>query len=119
MVSRILDYLRTRPEIDTNRIAVHGVSWGGYWATKLAIVERPRLKGASAQSPPIDAFFQRDFLMHSLLGNREYLFDQVPALMSIVEGANNLEDLAAILPKMSLVKQGLLGKPMSPMLVIG
>ena len=119
MFSRILDYLKMRPEIDSKRIAVHGVSWGAYWATKLAIVERARLKGASAQSPPIDAFFQRDFLMNSLLGNREYLFDQVPALMSIVEGASNLEDLAAILPRMSLVKQGLLGRPMTPMLVIG
>jgi hypothetical protein len=119
MFSRILDYLKTRPEIDTNRIAIHGVSWGAYWATKLAIVERARLKGASAQSPPIDTFFQKDFLMNSLVGNREYLFDQVPALMSVVGGASTLEDLATILPRMSLVKQGLLGKPMSPMLVIG
>ena len=119
MFSRVLDYLKTRPEIDTHRIAVHGVSWGAYWAAKLAIVEHARLKGASAQSPPIDAFFQRDFLMNSLVGNREYLFDQVPALMSIVKGANTLDDLATILPRMSLVKQGLLGKPMSPMLVIG
>jgi esterase FrsA len=119
MFSRVLDYLQTRPEIDKNRIAVHGVSWGAYWATKLAIVEHARLRGASAQSPPVDVFFQRDFLMNSLLGNREYLFDQVPALMSIVEGTNTVEDLATILPRLSLVKQGLLGKPMSPMLVIG
>ena len=57
--------------------------------------------------------------MHSLLGNREYLFDQVPALMSIVEGARTIEDMAEIFPTLSLVKQGLLGQPMAPMLVIG
>jgi len=119
MLSRVIDYAQTRPEIDKTRIAVHGVSWGAYWATKLAIVERDRLRGASAQSPPVDTFFQEDFLRNSLLGNKEYLFDQVPALMSILEGVTNLDEMAALFAKMSLVKQGLLGKPMAPMLVIG
>jgi esterase FrsA len=118
VLSRVIDYVQTRPEVDKNRLAVHGVSWGAYWAAKLAIVERARLRGASAQSPPVDTFFQKDFLMNSLLGNREYLFDQVPALMSIFDGVKTLDDLAASLAKMSLIKQGLLGKPTTPMLVI-
>jgi len=119
MLSRVIDYAQSRPEIDKNRIAIHGVSWGAYWATKLAIVERARLKGTSAQSPPVDGFFQKDFLLHSLLGNREYLFDQVPALMAIFDNVTSIDQLAEIFPKMSLVRQGLLGKPMAPMLVIG
>jgi hypothetical protein len=118
MLSRVIDYAQSRPEIDKNRIALHGVSWGAYWATKMAIVERTRLRGASAQSPPVDAFFQKDFLLNHLLGNREYLFDQVPALMNILEGVHTLDEMAEYLPKMSLVHQGLLGKPMAPMLVI-
>jgi len=118
MLSRVIDYLQTRPEVDKSRLAVHGVSWGAYWATKLAIVERARLRGTSAQSPPIDTFFQKDFLMNSLLGNREYLFDQVPALMNIFDGVKTVDELVPALAKMSLVKQGLLGKPMAPMLVI-
>jgi esterase FrsA len=117
-LSKVLDYAQSRPEIDKNRIALHGVSWGAYWATKMAIVERARLRGASAQSPPVDAFFQKDFLMNHLLGNREYLFDQVPALMNILEGVHTLDEMGEYLPKMSLVHQGLLGKPMAPMLVI-
>ncbi len=118
MLSKVIDYAQSRPEIDKNRIALHGVSWGGYWATKMAIVERSRLRGASAQSPPVDMFFQKDFLMNHLLGNREYLFDQVPALMNILEGVHSLNEMGDYLPKMSLVHQGLLGKPMAPMLVI-
>jgi pimeloyl-ACP methyl ester carboxylesterase len=118
MLSRVLDYIATRPEIDTTRVAMHGVSWGAYWATKMAIVERARLRGASAQSPPVDKFFQRDFLMSNLLGNREYLFDQVPALMAIFENVHTVDELAATLAKMSLIKQGLLGKPMAPMLIL-
>jgi esterase FrsA len=118
MLSRVIDYLQTRPEVDKNRIAVHGVSWGAYWATKLAIIERVRLRGAGAQSPPVDKFFQKDFLLNSLLGNREYLFDQVPALMNIFEGVKTIDDLAAALSRMSLVNQKLLGKPTTPMLIL-
>ncbi|MGB9073349.1 MAG: alpha/beta hydrolase [Terriglobales bacterium] len=118
MLSRVLDYVATRPEIDKTRVAVHGVSWGAYWATKMAIVEHARLKGCSAQSPPTDRFFQKEFLMNSLQGNREYLFDQVPALMAILDNVKTLDQMAEFLPKMSLVKQGLLGKPMAPMLIL-
>src|ERR1700746_150484 len=118
MLSKVIDYAQSRPEIEKNRIALHGVSWGAYWSPKMAIVERTRLRGASAQSPPVDEFFQKDFLMNHLLGNREYLFDQVPALMNILEGVHSLDEMAEYLPKMSLVAQDLLGKPMAPMLVI-
>jgi len=118
MLSKVIDYAQSRPEIDKNRIAFHGVSWGAYWATKMAIVERARLRGCSAQSPPVDKFFQKDFLMNSLLGNREYLFDQVPALMNILEGVHTLDEMGDTLPKISLVRQGLLGKPMAPMLIL-
>jgi len=118
VLSRVLDYIATRPEIDKNRVAMHGVSWGAYWATKMAIVERARLKGASAQSPPTDRFFQKEFLMNDLLGNREYLFDQVPALMAIFDNVKTVDEMAEVLPKMSLVKQGLLGKPTAPMLIL-
>jgi len=118
MLSKVIDYAQSRPEIDKTRIAIHGVSWGAYWATKMAIVERARLRGCSAQSPPVDHFFQKEFLMNNLLGNREYLFDQVPALMNILEGVHTIDEMGEFLPKISLVHQGLLGKPMAPMLVI-
>jgi esterase FrsA len=119
MLSRVIDYVQTRPEIDKTRVAMHGVSWGAYWGTKLSIVEHDRLKAVSVQSPPVDRFFQVDFLTNSLLGNKEYLFDQVPAMMSIFEGVSTLDDLKVMFPKMSLVAEGLLGKPTTPMLVIG
>ena len=62
VLSKVIDYAQSRPEIDKNRIAIHGVSWGAYWATKMAIIERARLRGSSAQSPPMDKFFQKDFI---------------------------------------------------------
>jgi dipeptidyl aminopeptidase/acylaminoacyl peptidase len=115
--SRVLDYLATRPEIDKNRILVHGQSFGAYWAAKLAHTEAQRLAGAVAQSPPIHRTFQPDFF-RSRMYTREYLFDYVPASL-FVYGMTSADDLIAFLPKMSLQAQGLLGKPTAPILVVG
>src|ERR1700686_3979905 len=118
MFSRVIDYLQTRSEVDKSRIGMDGQSFGAYWATKLAIIEHARLKGVVAQSPLADATFQKDFLVNKTLGNREYLFGLVPALMSIYEGAKTVDDLAIIFPTISLVSQGFIEKPTAPMLII-
>lgn len=118
MFSKVIDYLQTRPEVDKTRIGVDGQSFGAYWATKLSILEQARLKAVVAQSPPVDATFQKDFFLQKTLGNREYLFGLGPALMSIFENANSLDELADYFPKMSLVTQHLIGKPTTSMLII-
>ncbi len=118
MLSKVLDYLATRPEVDKSRIGMHGVSWGAYWGTKMAIVEKSRLKAVSVQSPPVDLFFKKDFVMNSLLGNREYLFDQIPAMMSIFNNVTTLDQVVDQFAQMSLVNQHLLGKPTTSMLIL-
>ena len=115
--SRVLDYLATRPEIDKNRILVHGQSFGAYWAAKLAHTEAKRLLGAVTQSPPTHRTFQSDFF-RSRMYTREYLFDLLPASL-FVYGLKSADELIAFLPKMSLQAQDLLGKPAAPMLVVG
>ncbi len=119
MFSAVLDYLQTRPEIDHARIVAHGVSFGGYWATKLAFTEHGRLLGVVAQSPPVDGALQASFLRINLLGNGEYLFDVVPAFLKVVEGAETVDKLADEFPKLSLKAQGLIGRPTGPMLIVG
>ena len=118
MFSRVIDYVLTRSEVDKSRIAVDGQSFGAYWATKLSILEHARLKAVVAQSPPVHASFQPEFMSTRLFGNREYLFGLAPAFMTIYEGVKNVDDLIATFPKMSLVTQNLLGKPTTPMLII-
>ncbi len=118
VLSRVIDYLVERRDVDRTRIVMHGVSFGGYWGAKLAIVEKDRLRAVVVQSPPVHGFFQPDFVRNALLGNREYLFDIVPAFLSVVEGVETAGDLVREFPKLSLVAQGLLGKPTSSMLVI-
>jgi esterase FrsA len=118
MLLAVLDYLGTRPEVDKTRIAMHGVSWGAYWGTKMAIVAKDRLRGVSVQSPPTDLFFQKEFVLNSLQGNREYLFDQIPAMMAIFDNVTTVDQVVEIFEKMSLVNQHLLGKPTAPMLIL-
>jgi esterase FrsA len=117
MYSRVLDYLATRPEIDKNRILVHGQSFGAYWAAKLAHTEAKRLAGAVTQSPPIHRTFQPDFFRGRIY-TREYLFDLLPASL-YVYGLQTTDELLAFLPKMSLQAQALLGGPAAPIFVVG
>ena len=118
MFSAILDYMALQPEMDKTRIVVSGVSFGGYWAADLAFREKSRILGSVAQSPPVDEFFQPKFLYNNTLGNREYLFDLAPAFINVFEGASNVNDLAKLMPRMSLKAQGLLDQPSSTMLVV-
>ena len=116
MFSRVLDYVATRPEIDAKRVVVQGQSWSGYWAAKLAIVERDRLKAAVVQGGPIHNYFQPAW-QNKALGTREYLFDLFPARASVY-GVSSLDEFLAFGPKMSLKAQGLLDRPSAPMLLV-
>jgi esterase FrsA len=116
MFSRILDYLATRPEVDSHRIVVRGVSWSGYWAAKLAYVERDRIRGAVVQGGPVDDYFSAAWQRPGL-GTREYLFDLFPARASVY-GVKTLNEFLAFGPRMSLKTEGFLGKPSAPMLII-
>jgi hypothetical protein len=116
MFSRALDYVATRPEIDAKRVVVQGGSWSGYWAAKLGIVERDRLKAVVVQGGPIHNYFQPEW-QSKALGTREYLFDLFPARASVY-GVASLEDFLAFGPKMSLKVQGLIGQPSAPMLLV-
>jgi esterase FrsA len=118
MFSAVLDYLAADPRVDRSRIIASGVSFGGYWAAKLAITEKARLLGSVAQSPPVDETFAVGFIRETL-GNREYLFDLVPAFLNVYEGVQSVADLERIGPTMSLKTMGLLDKPTTPMLIVG
>jgi esterase FrsA len=119
MLSRLLDVALENPTaVDRSRIAVYGGSFGGYWATILAVKEHTRLSAVVAQSPPVHEAFSAEMLERALT-NKEYLFDYVPAAMSIYEGVETLDQLRAARIKASLQAQGIVGKPTVPMLVIG
>jgi pimeloyl-ACP methyl ester carboxylesterase len=116
MFSRVLDYLATRPDVDSKRIVVWGVSYGGHWAASLAYLERARLRGAVVQGGPIHDYYTAEWQKKSL-GTPEYLFDLFAARAAIY-GVESLDEFYAYGPRLSLKTQGFLGQPSAPMLVL-
>lgn len=114
--SRVLDYLATRPDVDSKRIVTWGVSYGGHWSANLAYTERARLRGAVVQGGPVHDYYTADWQKKSL-GTPEYLFDLFAARAAIY-GVESLDEFYAYGPRLSLKSQGLLGQPSAPMLVV-
>ncbi len=117
MFSRAIDALLAHERIAGERIALYGGSFGGYWACKLAVTERKRLRGVVAQAPPVDRFFSAEFA-RTAFTNTEYLFELGVAMMSLYEGVRTVDDFLRISPQHSLVAQGFLAQPTAPMLII-
>ena len=115
MFSRILDYMASRPEVDSKRIAVRSISWSGYWAAKLAYIERARIRGVVIQGGPVDGYFTPEWQTPGLKTD-EYLFDLFPARAAIY-GVKTMDEFLAYGPKLSLKTEGYLGKPSAPMLL--
>ena len=113
----IIDYLESRDDIDSKRLAVQGVSQGGYWSARLAIAEKKRLAAAVFWAGPTHYTFQREWLEHSTNTN-EYLFDYLPARLSIY-GADSWEEYLNKVPLMSIKALGLLDKATPEMLLVG
>ena len=116
MFSKVLDYLRTRSEVDSARIAIQGSSWGSYWAARMGIVERQRLRAALVQGGPVHGYFQAEWQTKAL-GTREYLFDLFPARASLY-GVRSVDEFLAYGPRMSLENGGLIDQPATRMLLI-
>jgi pimeloyl-ACP methyl ester carboxylesterase len=116
MFSRVLDYLATRPDVDSKRIVAWGVSYGGHWSANLAYVERARLRGAVVQGGPVHDYYTAEWQKKSL-GTPEYLFDLFAARAAIY-GVESVDEMLAYGPRLSLKTQGFLGQPSAPMFVV-
>ena len=49
----VIDFIENRPEVDMDKLAIMGISFGGYFATRAASHE-PRIKALIANSPILD-----------------------------------------------------------------
>lgn len=118
MLSAALDYVFQRPDVDKKNVVIYGGSLGGYWSAVLAATEYSRARAVVEWSGPLHETFQRAWVM-TVPHNREYLFDYLPALLNIYDGATDLNTLADARAAMSIKTRGFLDEPMAPMLVIG
>ena len=116
MFSAIFDWAETRPDIDHKRMFMRGVSWGGHWATRVAILEKDRLLGAINHGGAVHHFFQPEWQLKAL-GTREYLLDLFGARANVF-GVETLDEFLEYGPRMSLLIDDQIDKPCAPMLVM-
>ena len=108
--SRVLDYLATRPDVDSKRIVAWGVSYGGHWAANIAYIERARLRGAVVQGGPVHEAITLPNGRRNLLARRNtcsiYL-RLAPRFMEV----ESLDEFYAYGPRLSLKTQGFSASP--------
>lgn len=112
--ARLIDALQQRQDVDGNRIAFQGVSWGGHWALRMAFAEPQRIKATVSWGGPVHAYFQRGWQLRAL-GTREYLFDLLAARAGVY-GVDGLEDFLTFGPTLSI--RDLLDRPTAPLLLV-
>lgn len=114
--SSVIDYLHNRPEIDSERIAIMGRSFGGYWAAKIAHVEAQRLRAAVVWGGGVHYFFQEKWLREST-NAESYLMDHDIARCRLF-GVGSFGELIQPWAALSLGDQGWLEHPSCPMLLV-
>ena len=112
--AKVIDAIEARPDLDGKNIGFQGVSWGGYWATRMAYVESDRLKAAVNWGGPVHAYFEPEWQLKAL-GTREYLFDLFAARAGVYR-ANTLDEFLSYGPRMSL--KTLIANKSAPVLLV-
>ena len=112
LYSAVIDYLEQRPDVDAQRIAIMGRSFGGYWAAKMAFVEAKRLRASVVWGGGVHYFFQPDWLGEST-NAESYLMDHDVARCNIF-GVKNVAELSEVWPCPLAENPGLVGKTLLP-----
>jgi len=112
----ILDYIENRPDLNSSRIGLIGISFGGYWVSKFAHTEEKRLSAVVNWGGPIHYYFQADWVRKSRHAP-SYICD-LGLLRANVFGLSTFEEWIEQAPKFSLLTLGLLDQPSAPMLLV-
>ena len=97
-----LDYLPTRTDVDGNRVAVWGGSFGAYWAARLAFTAADRIKGAVFHGGNVHYGFQREWLVPAFTtGGATYLFGAQSLLdaRGRAMGVKTIEEFLEVAPR--------------------
>jgi hypothetical protein len=111
----IFDYIAHRPDLDADRVGIHGGSTGGYWATKVAHTHRERLRAAVNQGGPAHFAFRADWIAKAQRG--EYPFELAETLACAFDRSSG-EEWIEYAPSLSLLSQGILDRPSAPLLCV-
>ena len=97
-----IDAVRQHNFIDAARVGCYGLSFGGHWAVKLALL-RPELSGVVNNAGPVHHTFQPEWVQTLPMGTRMAL-----ATVMGLDPRGEAQTLLSRLAALSLVAQGLL-----------
>jgi hypothetical protein len=112
----VFEWLRTRDDLDGQRLVIVGRSFGGYWTAKLAHTHRHYLRGAVSWGGGAHYMYQRDWAEKSRYAD-SYLME-LPETRGRMLGATTFEEYVAAFSRLSLLDQGILEQPCAPMLLL-
>ena len=112
----VLDWLAAQQDLDGERPAILGRSFGGYWATKLAHLFPERFSAAVSWGGGAHFMFQRDWVEASRYPE-SYLMELVETRSRMLGAANDQEYIDAF-ARLSLLDQGVLDRPCAPLLLV-
>lgn len=115
LFAAVFDWIATRPQLDSSRIAVWGRSTGGYWAAKAAHLYADRIRGAVDHGGCTHFAFAPEWIEKAQYG--EYPFELAETL-AYAFGMNSFEDWVENAPRFSLLTQGILNRPCAPLLLV-
>ena len=111
----VFDWIDQRKDLDSQRIGMVGGSTGGYWATKVAHTHRERLRAAVNHGGPAHYAFIEEWIIKAQGG--EYPFELAETL-ACAFGRSSAEEWVEYSPRLSLLTQGVLGRPCAPLLCV-
>lgn len=114
----IITYLKNRSDIDGNRVGILGMSFGGYWVTKIAHIELDRLKAGVCWGGGAHYTFETDWQYKcryapTHLGNEDLIVTRSHSF-----GIFSFEEWLDYVPGLSLLSQGILDRPCIPLLIV-
>jgi esterase FrsA len=111
----VFDWIDKQEGLDSKRVSVWGYSTGGYWAVKVAHVYKDKIACAVSQGGPVHYAFELDWIKKQNKGEYPFEFFETISYAFGLSGYNEWVEYA---PKLSLLKQGILDKPSTSLLLV-
>lgn len=112
----VIEWAKSNPDIDGDRMVLLGRSFGGLWATKLAHQMPDAFRGAVNWGGGVHYMFQRDWVERSRHPD-SYLMELVETRSRML-GATNESEYVAGFAALSLLDQDLLDQRCAPLLLV-
>ncbi len=113
----VFDWLDAQPDLDPDRRAVIGGSFGGYWAMKLAYTHRDRIHAAVKLGAAASTSSTREWQEGRSHVTPPHTLMDLMAARARIFGGKTFEDYVERCPELSLLDQGWLDRPSAPLLL--